>query len=137
MAGPPLLLHGCQQRGLWCAARLQKPHQHLPSVTQTQGKAVTCRNDGSKVSVLSVRHESTGTRMAIQEEPGTEGVVRAARPSLEGICWLESKNDKCNKEGEWEQECRLADEVQSRMGKCLIEVQVQLIFVPFVLMNIS
>lgn len=132
VAGPPLLLHGCQQRGLWCAARLQKPHQHLPSVVQTQGNAVTCRNDGSKLSVLSMGHESTGTRMATQEEPGTEGEIRAAsRPSLEGRCWLENKNDKCNKEGEWEQEGRLGDEVQSRKGKCLIAIQVQFDFCPF------
>lgn len=64
-------------------------------MVQTQGNAVTCRNDGSKLSVLSTGHESAGTVMATQEEPGTEGVGRAAsRPSLEGICWLESKDDK-------------------------------------------
>lgn len=132
VAGPPLLLHGCQQRGLWRAARLQRPRQHLPSVVQTQGNAVTCRNDGSKLSVLSMGHESTGTAMATREEPETEGAGRAAsRPSLEGICWLESKDDKCNKEGEWEQEESLGDEIRSRKWKSLIAIQVQFDFCAF------
>lgn len=48
-----------------------------------------------------------------------------------------SKNDKCSKEGEWEHEGSLADEVQSRKGKCLIAFRCSLIFVPFVIMNIS
>lgn len=62
-----------------------------------------------------------------QEKHRTEGVGRGAssRPLLEEVCWLEGKVDKYHKEGEWEREGRLGDEVQSRKGKGLTAIQVQ------------
>lgn len=49
----------------------------------------------------------------------------SSRPSPEDVCWLEGKADKYLKEGEWEREGRLGDEVQSRKGKGLTAIQVQ------------
>ena len=108
-------------------------------MVQIQGNTVICRDDGSELSVLSTGRESTGTGKVTQEEHETEGVGRgASRPSPEGICWLESKAGKSNKEGEWEQEGRLGDELQSRKGgKFNCNLGAVLISVPFVLMNIS
>lgn len=117
-AGPLLLLHAWQQRGLRHAAGLQKPRQHLLRVVQIQDNTVISRGDGSELSVLSTGCESRGTGKATQEEHGTEGVGKgASRPSQEGICRAKSKAGKCSNEGEWEQGGRLGDEAQSRKGK--------------------
>lgn len=110
VAEPALLLCGCQQRGLWCAMRLQKPHQHLPSVVQTQGN--------EEIMGLSSLCSAWGMRVqALGWQPRKSlGPRAASRPSLEGICWLESKNDKYNKEGDWEPE---GTELKGEMFNCI------------------
>lgn len=126
-------LCGATSASLWLATekavtccQASEATSDLQCVVQIWGNTVIGSDDGFELSVLSTGRESTGTGKVPQEEHGTEGVGRgASRPSLEGICWLESKADKCNKEGKWEQGGRLRDEVQRRKGKVLIAIQVQ------------